>query len=71
MERNKNSSTLPTEDLLRTREWSGYLDYLRVWVDEHATPLSWGMSPTSFGEWCCNGAQEKRCRNGEEEEDLI
>lgn len=43
MERNKNSSTIPTEDLLRTREWSGYLAYLRAWVDEHASPLFWGM----------------------------
>ena len=54
MEGNKNSSTIPTEDLLRTREWSGYLAYLRAWVDEHASPLFWGMSPVSFGEWCCN-----------------
>ena len=70
-EKTAGGTAISTEDLLRTKEWSGYLDYLRAWADEHASPLFWGMSPASFGERCCNEAQEKGCRNGEEKEDLI
>lgn len=70
-ERAAGGAAISTEDLLRTKEWSGYLAYLRAWADEHASPLFWGMSPVAFDEWCCNEAQEKGHEDGKEKENFI
>lgn len=70
-EKTAGGTAIPTEDLLRTKEWSCYLAYLRAWADEHASPLFWGMSPVTFGEWCCKETREKGHGDGEEKENII
>ena len=64
-------TAIPTEDLLRTKEWSGYLAYLRAWADEHASLLFWGISPITFDEWCCEETWEKGHRDDEKKENIV
>lgn len=50
---------------IEARQWQAYLAYLHAWVEDHASPLFWGMSPVGFDEWYCNEASEEENWDGE------
>lgn len=40
-------------------KWSGYIRYLKHWINEHYDRVYYGMSPACFDEWCDNEGSEE------------
>ena len=43
----------------RAKDWSGYLEYLAQWANDHADMAFYGQSPACFDEWNCNENKEE------------
>lgn len=49
-----NKKELILNKEIRKTRWKKYIDYLKQWTDVHSDPMSEGMSPACYDEFCDN-----------------
>ena len=49
-----NKTELDLREVVRKDKWKKYINYLKEWIEVHSDPMSEGMSPACYDEFCDN-----------------